>query len=680
MQLTTQQQYVLDKIKEFMENDSSVFILRGYAGTGKTTIVKEIVNYIKQLRNIVLMAPVGRAAQVLKAKTGYAASTIHKAIYNKAEFMVKNVEDVANSEFKLHFPIRQSSGSIVAIVDEASMLCSRKMTQELFEFGSDNLMDDLLTFVRPSFGGKVIFVGDPAQLPPIGESVSQALNADFFCEKGLKVMQFELKEVLRQTENSIILKNAMRIRELLSEQKRNHLIFEEKENDVEIISTEEILPKYMKTRERIGNDNCVVICYSNKIASKYNKEIRKILYGEDNSSLKEGDMLLVVQNNYLLDIMNGEFVSVSYVGEIFQQSAPVYVEEGGSKIKKIITLQFQYIKIADSIGVQKDCLLLLNLLNGDAPTIDIDSQKALYINFRMRNSHLEQAVEPFVSALLKDPYYNCLKAKYGYAVTGHKCQGGEWDKVFVDYTGRTGLSDDCLRWGYTATTRARKTLYVANLPHITPFYKFRIESIQQCSRMNEECRILSNVKSPFHNDSKPSYLHAKCKCIMDNMEGAPYKIVEVISKPYQEIYNIQTPIGVERFDIRYRKGGIFMPAVPQMRTENSVIICQMLDDERAMPLIFNYSPSDLVRCQLYDLICSSCDGCDIQITNVVEHMEDYSVMYYFRTTSLSYIKIYIDKSGYVTYAKPMSWLGEKDEKLIKLIEEIQKHFDNGNNN
>ena len=167
---------------------------------------------------------------------------------------------------------------------------------------------------------------------------------------------------------------------------------------------------------------------------------------------------------------------------------------------------------------------------------------------------------------------------------------------------------------------------------------------------------------------------------MDNMEGAPYKIVEVISKPYQEIYNIQTPIGVERFDIRYKKGGIFMPAVPQMRTENSVIICQMLDDERAMPLIFNYSPSDLVRCQLYDLICSSCDGCDIQITNVVEHMEDYSVMYYFRTTSLSYIKIYIDKSGYVTYAKPMSWLGEKDEKLIKLIEEIQKHFDNGNNN
>lgn len=248
MELTTQQNIVFEQIKAFLNSDASVFILHGYAGTGKTTMVKVIADYIKQRRQLAMMAPTGRAARVLAMKTGHNAVTIHKAIYEKAHLVPKKVKDLAESEFKFVFPIHKSEkeGNIVAIVDEASMVCSRKIEHELFIFGTDNLMEDLLTFVRPNFGGKVIFVGDPAQLPPVGESVSNALRAEYFKEKGLKVVEAELTEVLRQKGDSVILKNAMMIRDLLQKDKRNQLVFDEQKDDVETVPSEQFLDKYLK--------------------------------------------------------------------------------------------------------------------------------------------------------------------------------------------------------------------------------------------------------------------------------------------------------------------------------------------------------------------------------------------------------------------------------------------------
>ena len=675
MELTFHQHQILRQIEVFMESDASVFILRGYAGTGKTTMVKHIVDYISQSRLVALMAPTGRAARVLSEKTGYDANTIHKTIYGTGSLVSKEVKNVAEAEFKLCFPINMTDGKIVAVVDEASMLCSRTVEQEMFQFGTDNLMNDLLTFVRPSYGGKVIFVGDPAQLPPVGESDSQALNEAFFVEKGLKVMTGTLTEVLRQTGDSVILKNAMKIRELLNTEIRNRLVFEEKEGDVESIADGELLNKYFDERKRGGEKDNVVICFSNQSAYQYNKAIREKLYAEENPELKVGDVLMVVHNNYRLDKMNGEFVSVSYVGEKVKQTAPVYVQKGGIRQLSNITLTFQHVQVSDLKNDPMDCMLLLDLLNDGSPSLGIDRQKALYINFCMRHPHLKIGSKEFSDALLADMYCNCLKAKYGYAVTGHKCQGGEWKKVFVDYSGRTGLSNDCLRWAYTATTRARETLYIFNLPHITPFSKFRIEQVQQCSKMNPECRVIEKVEpSPFHEPSAPDYLHAKCRCVMENMEYTPYNIVSVVSKPYQEMYYIKTPDGVECYDIRYKKGGVFAKAVPRKDSRHNETVGMMLNSERAMPLVFNYIPSDEVHGQLYHLICSVCDELSIQMTNVVEHKEDYSVVYYFRTSdNMSYLKIYIDDSGNVTYAKPMSMAGKEDKELLLLIQYIQNY-------
>ena len=677
MELTTQQNIVFEQIKAFLNSDASVFILRGYAGTGKTTMVRVIADYIEQSRHLVMVAPTGRAARVLAMKTGHAAVTIHKAIYTKAHVEPKKVKDVAESEFKFVFPINQSEngGNIVAIVDEASMVCSRKIEHELFMFGTDNLMEDLLTFVRPNFGGKVIFVGDPAQLPPVGEPVSNALRAEYFQEKGLKVIEAELTEVLRQKDDSVILKNAMMIRNLLKKEKRNQLVFEEQKDDVETVPSEQFLDKYINYRKESGRHDSVIICYSNKSANRYNRDIRKALYGED-VPLQENDILLITQNNYRLGRMNGEFVPVISIGKRTQQSAPVYAQIGGKKERIVITLNLIQVTVPDGNGNPMLCMLLEDLLTSDKATISIDENRALYINFCMRNPGLKQDTEAFAEALLNDEYYNAIRAKYGYAVTGHKCQGGEWGKVFVDYTGRTGLDDDSLRWAYTATTRAQKTLYVTNLPHITPFSKFRIEPIQKCKNIATECRILNEVPpTPFHNENVDNGVRAKYHCIAKNMEYTPYRIISVQSRPYLEIYNIQTPDGVDRYDLFYKAGDIFQPAKAISPNQHTPLLEIMLNDERGMSYKFDYIPSDESHSKLLDLIRSACDTISVQITNVVEHAEDFSTIYYMRTSgTFSYIKVYVNSDGFITYAKPMSLKGKDDRELGAIIEIINSHF------
>lgn len=677
MELTQQQNRVFERIKAFMDSDASVFILRGYAGTGKTTMVKVIADYLAQSRDVKLMAPTGRAARVLAAKTGREAVTIHKAIYEKACVVSKNVKDIAESEFKFVFPVHKNEkeGNVVAIVDEASMVCSRKIEHELFVFGTDNLMEDLLSFVRPDFGGKVIFVGDPAQLPPVGEPVSNALRAEYFEMWKLEVMEEELTEVLRQKGDSIILKNAMMIRDLLKKEKRNCLVFEEKENDVETVPSGDFLNKYLDYRKQSSRQDSVVICYSNKAASKYNRDIRTSLYGED-VPLRVNDILLITQNNYRLGRMNGEFVPVLDIGARTQQSAPVYAQVGSERKRIVVTINFVQVTVPDGNNVPMQCMLIEDLLTSDKATISIDENRALYINFCMRNPHLKQGTEEFAEKLMSDEFYNAIRAKYGYAVTGHKCQGGEWGKVFVDYTDRTGLSDDCLRWAYTATTRAQKTLYVTNLPHVTPFDKFRIEPIQKCKNMDAECRVIGDVEpTPFHAENAENYLKAKFHCINYNMEGTPYSILSVISRPFLEIYQIQTPTGTDRFDIHYKAGGIFQPAVPISRNEHTQLILMLLNSERMLPFVLNYKPSDEMHEKLYNLIRSACDGLCIQITNVVEKNTNFYVTYYMRTSdTFSYIRVYIDDNGFVTYAKPMSMLGSDDSELAALINEINNHF------
>lgn len=452
-------------------------------------------------------------------------------------------------------------------------------------------------------------------------------------------------------------------------------MFEEQKDDVEMVPSEQFLDKYLKYRKESGRHDSVIICFSNKSANRYNKDIRKALYGGD-VPLRENDILLITQNNYRLGLMNGEFVPVLSVGARTQQSAPIYAQIGGKKQRIVITLNFIQVTVPDGNGNPMSCMLLEDLLTSDKATISIDENRALYINFCMRHPKLKQDTETFAEALLNDIYYNAIRAKYGYAVTGHKCQGGEWGKVFVDYTGRTGLDDDSLRWAYTATTRAQKTLYVTNLPHITPFSKFRIAPIQKCKNIATECRILNEVPlTPFHNENVDNGVRAKYHCIAKNMEYTPYRIISVQSRPYLEIYNIQTPDGVDRYDLFYKAGDIFQPAKAISPNQHTPLIEIMLNDERGISYNFDYIPSDESHSKLLDLIRSACDTISVQITNVVEHAEDFSTIYYMRTSgTFSFIKVYVNSDGFITYAKPMSLKGKDDRELGAIIEIINSHF------
>ena len=683
MTLTLQQNDVFEKFKSFLNDaNSQVFILRGYAGTGKTTMVKVLSDYIKDHvkdYNPVLMAPTGRAARILRIKTGIAASTIHRAIYQFDKF--EEVSEEENTSVKYYFAIRQPDETgrrFLSIVDEASMVCSKTVEHEVFQFGSGNVLEDLFTFTRTSFGGKVIFVGDPAQLPPVGESASNALSSDYFKEKGMKVVEAELTEVLRQQGDSVILKNAMMIRDLLSKEKRNEFLFAEKESEVERVAANDFLSKYIAYRKESGRHDSVVICYSNKTATKYNQEIRHALYGEE-LPLQKDDVLLVTQNNYRANRMNGEFIRVLSVGERVTQSAPVWVQAGPEKKKVTVELKFISVVIEDGDGNEMPCMLLEDFLTSEHASLTKEERTALYVNFKMRKGKFLPKSDhlAFASALMQDEFYNAIRAKYGYAVTGHKCQGGEWGKVFVDYTGRTGLDNDSLRWAYTTTTRARNTLYVTNLPNITPFSKFRIDPIQKCKHVAQECRVLLPAKpTPFHDEDAENFLKAKYHCICDNMKDSDYRIVDVTSKPYLEIYTIQTPDGPFRYDIHYKAGGIFQPSKACVTNKHTETACKLLDDEHSLEIAFDYTPSDDTNRNLYNLMQSVCDTQGVTITNVVEHPEDFSVVYYLRTCgTISYIKFYIDKKGFVTYAKPSTMATEKDGDLESVTEEIQRRFE-----
>ena len=268
MILTEQQEQAMRMIKKFIaDKDSQVFILKGYAGTGKTTLIRSITDYIStQSLHVQLMAPTGRAAKILRSKLqNYDASTIHKSIYKFSHLIVEETEGT----LKYVFPLKDNHDRIICIIDEASMISSRKSNNELFQFGTGILINDLLSYARLNFGGKIIFIGDPMQLPPVGDNRSVALDETYFHELKMNVYSYELTDIVRQDKDSCILSNATMIRELIQQKERNHLVFKKKEHEVMDIGAMKVAEKYCEDTERLS----AIVCFSNQQASDYNTAI-----------------------------------------------------------------------------------------------------------------------------------------------------------------------------------------------------------------------------------------------------------------------------------------------------------------------------------------------------------------------------------------------------------------------
>jgi len=674
MTLTSQQQQVLDDIKTFLDGDVSVFILKGYAGTGKTTMIRTIIEEIKNReKRPILMAPTGRAARVLESKNSWEANTIHRCIYELDTIETKEGSD----DIRFIFPLKNKEDEAndhICIVDESSMIGTREVQNELFEFGTGSLLNDLLSYVAPNRGGKIIFVGDPMQLPPVGDNVSNALDEKYFESIGLKTMVSELTDVVRQGAGSAILSNAMKVRALIESQQKNNLVFDRQENEVIDMEgykmPEHLLSLYPKPE--IGQS--VIITFSNRQARDYNYAVRELLY-PNQKQIVVGDILQVVSNNYKLDVMNGDFVKIVAInGETEYQSAPVYINIGGKRIQHKIVLSFRNVRIRLDNDLEISCKIIENMLDDAEPNLTFAQIQALYINFCMRYPQLKRGSQQFKEYLKADPYFNALRVKYGYAITGHKSQGGEWNTVFVDYTGRTGLNTDCLRWTYTVTTRASHTLYGYNMPNVTPMSKLQVAPIIKASKPRDEYLSFTDVpETPFHSKDAPNFLKAKYWVVLDELKKENCIIKNVESKNYCEWYYIEDASGfIHTVQCTYNKAGLFTRYQAGDTSEGILRILSLVQTNMTMLCSFRYVPSNELLRELYNYVESICSELDVKITNIVEHLSNYNVYYYLQGSGkYSCIQFYITKDGFISYAQPYSDLGSDDPILKEVIERLR---------
>jgi ATP-dependent exoDNAse (exonuclease V) alpha subunit len=463
------QDAAMNAMKKFVspESNDSIFILKGYAGTGKTTLLKYFINYCRSEKlRVGLMASTGRAAAVLRNKTKSDASTVHSLIYKFDQ--VKETDDKAweNSEASfgqlyLNFTpcsILDDELKDVYIVDEASMISGfTNDSLDMTKFGTGNLLQDFLTVVGNS---KIIFVGDPCQLPPVDElSYSAALDEKHLKKEFNKLIETaELTEVLRQGENSEILDMATPLREQLISGRIPEwpkLNYNKNYKDIKLIeSSHELIKQYIVSLKTYGSENCIMITYKNSEAHELNKSVRSILFPAKNT-IQVGDILMVVKNCMLTGLKNGDQVVVLEIGSQTYRA----------------NLQFTKVKIKDiNDGAISETYLIETLLNSTEGSLNTELSKGLLIDFdkRMREKNIKRKSKDYNDNLKSDIYYNGLQAKYGYAITLQKAQGGEWQHVYLNVTKSVyvskfnGQPQNILKWLYTAITRTQKFLYLMN--------------------------------------------------------------------------------------------------------------------------------------------------------------------------------------------------------------------------
>ena len=448
---TNEQLFALNILADFLlsANENSALLLKGYAGTGKTSLVGALVKTMSGLKQkSVLLAPTGRAAKVLSNYAGQQAFTIHKKIYR---------QDAFSNDLSAFHPSDNLHKDTLFIVDEASMISNQGIDSHYF--GSGRLLDDLVHYVYSGENCRLMFMGDTAQLPPVMQVESPALQADILKGYNLQVDEIQLTEVVRQDLNSGILYNATLLRDSL---RNNRVEIYPKLTvkgfaDIQMINGSELIEAISNAYSKDGLDDTIVISRSNKRANIYNNGIRnQILYREE--ELSTGDRLMIVKNNYFwtrnnkeIDfIANGEIVQVLRV----RNESHVY----GFRFCDV-TVRFQ------DYDMELDIKILLDTLQTEAPALPKELNDKLF--YTILEDYQDISTKSGKMKKMKEnPHYNVVQVKYAYAITCHKAQGGQWKNVFLDigYMTEEMLGENFYRWLYTAMTRATDRLYLVNLP------------------------------------------------------------------------------------------------------------------------------------------------------------------------------------------------------------------------
>ena len=445
----------MENLAEFLlsEDDRKAFLLCGYAGTGKTSLISALVRTLEQLeRKTILLAPTGRAAKVFSGYSGKSAHTIHKCIYRQKSILDGNTFTLTENRAQ----------NTLFIVDEASMISNEGNSIG----GTGALLDDLVEFVYSGRGCSLLLLGDTAQLPPVGELLSPALTESYLQSMFLNVTRVELTQVMRQVDNSGILYNATKLRQSIAAEDTYSLpqIKLDGFEDIDNVHGDELIEAIESSYNKAGMDETIILCRSNKRANVYNEGIRRrILYREE--ELSRGDMLMIVKNNYYWREVLGkedktlleklDFIANGDMAEIVRVNG---TEEMYGFRFADVTLSF-----IDYEDCEMDVKILLDTLTSESPSLTREESERLftavwedYPEIRSKRKRMEE--------VRKNPYYNALQVKYGYAVTCHKAQGGEWERVFIDqgYISEDMVNPDYYRWLYTAFTRASEKLHLIN--------------------------------------------------------------------------------------------------------------------------------------------------------------------------------------------------------------------------
>ena len=450
---TEEQRLAMQTIADFLLSGEAdgLLLLKGFAGTGKTSLVGALVRTLTELgRKSVLLAPTGRAAKVFSAYAGHKAFTIHKKIYRQKAYS----NDMGN-----FLPADNVHKDTIFIVDEASMIANQ--TSEGYIFGSGRLLDDLIHYVYAGEGCRLMLMGDTAQLPPVGQNCSPALERAVLEGYGLQVHEISLTQVVRQEHDSGILFNATRLRDALRNQAVE--IFPKLRladfHDFRSISGEDLIEAISSAYDHDGLEETIVITRSNRRATIYNNGIRaRILWREE--ELSSGDRLMVARNNYFWTagqketdfIANGEIIRLRRIRRTYEMYGFRFAD---------VQAEFQ----EQDTEQEMDLKVLLDTLQNDSPALTKEQNDRLF--YAVLEDYMDVPTKAGKLRKMKaDPHYNALQVKYAYAITCHKAQGGQWRNVFLDigYITEEMLGEDFYRWLYTAFTRATECLYLVNLP------------------------------------------------------------------------------------------------------------------------------------------------------------------------------------------------------------------------
>ncbi|MDR2034685.1 MAG: AAA family ATPase [Helicobacteraceae bacterium] len=571
--LTAQQHEAFAALKRFLENETNCFILKGYAGTGKTFMIKLLTEYLSEIRrSFFLAAPTGRAARVITERSGAAASTIHSLIYSLKDMREYKIEDENASEtFRFYFTLKpnMSATNAVYIIDESSMISDMYSDEEFARFGSGFLLKDLLNYINfdhNDHNKKVIFIGDDAQLPPVGMNFSPAMDKDYLIDKhSISVETFELTEVVRHKQESGIIINAIEIRKSLEAGIFNKLNISTDYPDIHKAKNETFIDHYLQACNRRIDRETIAIAYSNAKVKEYNRAIRSQFF-PNLDVVTAGDRLICVRNGSVL--LNGDFATVLEVSpdvELKTTNLKKKDKEGKLQIMPI-KLAFRKVAIEFNGAVRRDCLILEELLYSEKRDLSSDENRALYVDFIKRNPRLKRNTAEFGNALSEDPYFNALRFKFGYAITCHKAQGGEWKNVFIDCELKQNLlRKNSYRWLYTAITRAKETLYVMNAPHITPFDEITVPENKQNTDNSEPIDSNLTQKEDIKNSHlefpKP-FLREFYEKIMEKIASSEIIITDIMHRDYLEKYYFKKADEYAEINFNYNGKDLFTRCLP----------------------------------------------------------------------------------------------------------------------